>query len=112
MKTANWMMMFLLAAGLALAGCSKAEKPKTMVEGVAIDVPKLRELFAANTSADVQTSLSEVAMGLRYADYPRAFAALSKLDSAPGVTDAQKKAVAEMTEQVKLAAGKAASPAR
>lgn len=43
----------------------------------------------------------------------RAYAALAKLDSAPGLTEAQKKAVAEVTEQIKQLASKStAKPAR
>ncbi len=43
----------------------------------------------------------------------RAYAALAKLDSAPGLTEPQKKAVAEVTEQIKQLASKStAKPAR
>ena len=109
MKTANWMMMFLLAGVLALVGCGK-EKPKAQVmEGVTVDVPKLREAFAT-AGPDLQASVSEVAMGLRYDDYPRVFAALAKLDSAPGLTEPQKKIVATVTEEVKQLASKAMAP--
>jgi hypothetical protein len=109
MKTANWMMMFLLAGVLALTGCGK-EKPKAQVmDGVTIDVPKLREAFVT-AGPDLQSSVSEVAMGVRYTDYPRAFAGLAKLDSAPGLTEAQKKLVSQVTEQVKQLATKAAAP--
>jgi hypothetical protein len=109
MKIAKWMMMFLLGGVLALAGCGK-EKPKAQViDGVTVDVPKLREAFAA-ASPDLQTSVSEVAMGLRYDDYPRVYAALAKLDSAPGLTEPQKKIVATVTEEVKQLASKAPAP--
>jgi hypothetical protein len=109
MKTRYWMMMFLAAGLLALAGCSK-EKPATPVmDGVTIDLPKLKEAFAT-AGPDAQTSISEVTMGMRYSDYPRAFAALAKLDSTPGATEAQKKVVADVTQQVKQAASKNSSP--
>jgi hypothetical protein len=103
------MMMFLLAGVLALAGCGKAKPAAPVMAGVTVDVPKLKEAFAT-ASPELQTSVSEVAMGLRYGDYPRAFAALAKLDSAPGLTEPQKKIVGEVAEQVKQLAGKAAAP--
>jgi hypothetical protein len=49
-------------------------------------------------------------MGIRYNDYPRAFAGLAKLDSAPDLTEAQKKIVGEVTVQVKTLASKASGP--
>ena len=110
MKTMQWLMVCLLAGVFAIAGCSK-EKPATPVmDGVTIDLPKLKEAFAT-AGPDVQTSVSEVTQGVRYGDYPRAFAALAKLDSAPGVTDAQKKVVGELVEQVKQVAAKNAPAA-
>src|ERR1035437_9505025 len=106
----NWVGMCLVAGGLVLTGCGKPQKPAPMVVvGVTVDLPKLKEAFAA-ASPEVQTSVSEVAMGLRYDDYPRCFAALAKLDSAPGSTEPQKKIVGEVTEQIKQLATKAAAP--
>ena len=106
-------MMLLLAGGLAgalaLTGCGKKETPTPAPMGVTVDMPKLQQAFA-NTTPDLQAAVSEVAMGVRYTDYPRAFAGLAKLDSAPGLTEPQKKMVATMTEQVKQLAGKAAAP--
>jgi hypothetical protein len=110
MKTANWMMMFLLAGALALAGCGKQAKPVASVaDGVTVDVPKLREAFAT-AAPEVQTSVNEVVQGIRYTDYPRCFAALDKLGAAPGITEPQKKILSQVTEQLKQAAGKAAAP--
>src|ERR1019366_4103742 len=79
MKTANWMMMLLLAGGLAgalaLTGCGKKETPTPAPMGVTVDMPKLQQSFA-NTTPDLQAAVSEVAMGMRYGEYPRSFAAL------------------------------------
>ncbi len=112
MKTANWMMMFLLAGVLALTGCGKEKSAAPVVEGVAVDLPKLQEAFAT-ASADLQNIVSEVTMGVRYADYPRATAALGKLANAPGLTEPQKKILTDITEQVKQLASKApAAPPR
>src|ERR1035437_6529209 len=113
MKTANWMMMCLLAGGLAgglaLTGCGKKETPAPAPMGVTVDIPKLQQAFA-NTTPDLQAALSEVTMGMRYGDYPRAFAALEKLANAPGIPDAQKKIVGKVTEQIKALASTAATP--
>ena len=109
MKNANWIMTLLFAGLLGLAGCGK-EQPKTpVVEGVTVDLPKLEAAFAT-ASAELQNIVPEVAMGVRYRDYPRAYSALAKLDSASGLTEEQKKAVAEITEQIKQLANKSAAP--
>ena len=47
MKTTNWMMMFLLAGVLTLAGCGKEVKPAASVaDGVTVDMPTLRQVVA------------------------------------------------------------------
>ena len=110
MKTANWLMMFVLAGVLALAGCGKAKPAAPVVEGgVTVDLPKLEEAFATASPA-LLNIVPEVAMGVRYSDYPRAFAALGKLAAAPGLTEPQKKIVGEVTEQIKALASKSAAP--
>lgn len=102
--------MFLFAGLLALPGCGKQKPPAAPVQhGVAIDLPKLREAFAT-ASPELQQAVSEVAMGVRYADYKSALAALNKLASAPSATEAQKKIVGEVTEQIKQLASKDTSP--
>ena len=101
--------MSLLAGVLALAGCAKEKPAVPVMDGATVDLPKLKEAFAT-ASSELRVSVSEVAMGVRYMDYPRAFAGLAKLDSAPGLTEPQKKTVSEVTEQVKQLAAKAAAP--
>lgn len=112
MKIVNWIMMLLFASMLALTGCGKEQPAAAVVEGVTIDVPKLQEAFAT-ASDELRTSVSEVTMGLRYGDYARATTALTKLASAPGLTEPQKKILGDVTEQVKQLASKApAAPPR
>jgi hypothetical protein len=113
MKTTNWIMTLLLAGGLvgalALTGCGKPKTAATTVGGGQVDLPKLTQAFATPTP-DQQAALSDVAMGLRYGEYTRCFAGLEKLASTPGITDAQKKIVDEVIEQVKAKANKPATP--
>lgn len=109
MKNANWIMTLVCAGVLALVGCGKKEAANVEIKGVTVDLPKLESTFST-ASPDIQNIVPEVAMGVRYADYPRAFAALAKLDSAPGLTAEQKKVVAEVTEQVKQLANKVPPP--
>ena len=109
MKTTNWLIGLLLAATLALAGCGKSDKagagpPKA-------DLSKLQRAFPAPTP-QMQQCLTTIATGFRYGQYADAFAALDKLAADPSATEAQKKAVAEFTEQLKkMAAGAAPAPA-
>ena len=105
MKNANWMMLTVLASVVALAGCGKEEPRTPVVEGVKVDLPKLQEAFAMAT-ADLQNTVSEVTMGVRYSEYPRAFAALDKLAKAPDLTERQKKILSEVTEQIRQLASK------
>jgi hypothetical protein len=102
-------MMFVLAGVLALVGCGKPAPPATAQEGVTANLQKLREAFA-NASPELQSAVSEVAQGFRYGDYPTSMKALAKLDSAPGLTDAQKKAVAGVAEQIKQLVNKSPAP--
>jgi hypothetical protein len=109
MKIVNWMTMCLLAGALALTGCGKQEPAPPVVAGVTVDLLKLRDAFAT-AGPEMQTAVSEVGMGVRYADYARALSALEKLASAPGLTGPQKKIANEVTEQVKALASKATAP--
>jgi hypothetical protein len=111
MKNTNWIITSLFVGVLALAGCGKKQPAGFELKGVTVDLPKLESAFAT-ASPDLQNIVPEVTMGVRYADYPRAFAALAKLDSAPGLTDAQKKAVAEVAEQIKQLSTKAPPPTK
>jgi hypothetical protein len=103
------LLLGIALAGSLLVGCGKG-KPATaqVVYGVTVDMPKLQAAFAT-ASPELQNCVSEVAMGLRYDDFPRSFAGLAKLESAPGVTEPQKKIVSEVAEQIKQVASKASA---
>jgi cell pole-organizing protein PopZ len=104
MRIVKWSTLLSLAAILAWAGCGKPKSQAPVVQGITIDVPKLRAALGTSTP-EVQTALEEVATGVRYRDFSQALGGLDKIARTPGLTEAQKKAVAEVTEQVKQVAG-------
>ncbi len=78
-----------------------------------LDLPKLNEAFV-NASPEVKKTATEVTLNVRYTKYEDALMALDKLANDPNVTEAQKKIVTTVIEQVKkLANGApAAAPAQ
>jgi ABC-type Fe3+-citrate transport system substrate-binding protein len=114
MNMTKWIMICLLAVALAPVGCGKKDSAQSgQTQAVTIDVPKLRTAFAS-ASPELKAISDEV---IRYVEFGRSYAtglaALDKLANAPGITDDQKKVVAEVTEQVKkMMGGGAAAPAQ
>jgi hypothetical protein len=111
MKTTNLVSVILLAGTCLFLGCGKGSQnqagpPPMMLNGVAVDMPKLVQAFPTPNPA-VQGSLGKLAFGLRYADYSGAVAELGNIASQPDLTDAQRNLVSNVTEQVKLAISKA-----
>jgi hypothetical protein len=105
-------MIILLAAALAPVGCGKQKSPAPVPQGVSIDESALRNAFST-ASPDLQGLSAEAVRGIRRVNYPAALAALGKLANAPGLTDAQKKVVTDVTAQVKQSASSApAAPAQ
>ena len=104
--------MFLLAGLIASASCSKAPPPPPVQQGVTLDLPKLKEAFA-DASPELQAQVTQVINGVRYEQFASAMKALDKLAATASLTEAQKKIVAQVTEQVKQVATKAgAAPPR
>ena len=113
MNMTKWITICLLAVALVPVGCSKKDAPPAQTQAVTIDVPKLKSAFAS-ASPELK-ALSDQAIG--YVQYGRSYSQglglLDQLANAPGVTDDQKKVVAEVTEQVKKTmGGGAAAPAQ
>ncbi len=107
MNITKWIMICLLAVALAPVGCSKKET-SSVPPAVDIDVPKLRDAFA-NASPELKaqaTSAIRMIASHREAD---AVPLLEQLANAPGLTDDQKKALAEVTGQAKQMANRAAA---
>jgi hypothetical protein len=99
-----------MAAGLLVvggAGCNKGADPAkgpVKQNGVAIDSRKLQTELASNPSESLRKDMQKFAFGLRYHNYVDALVALDKVAAEPTLTEAQKKLVAEVAEQVKAAA--------
>jgi hypothetical protein len=106
MKTPIWLLVGLFACTLSCVGCGKKEPPPPQQQGVTLDLPKLTDAFA-NATPELQALVGQVTQGVRYGEYASALAALAKLENAPGLTEAQKKIVTEVTAQVKEVASKA-----
>ena len=114
MNMTKWIMICLLAVAFAPVGCSKKDSSQAgQQQAVTLDVPKLRNAFAS-ASPELK-ALSDQAIGLIEfgRSYSQGLGILDQLANAPGVTEDQKKVVAEVTDQVKkMMGGGAASPAQ
>jgi hypothetical protein len=108
MNITKWIAIILLAAALVPVGCGKSNSGQNP-PGVSIDLPKLRDSFTA-ASPDLQTLSGEAVRNIRFGNYPAALVSLEKLANAPGLTDAQKKVVTDVTAQVKQSASNTPAP--
>jgi phage tail protein X len=111
MKMTKWLTVLVMAGVLALAGCSKAPSAQQDVEvnGVKVSLPALQQSLSTSTDKDVQSSQGQMAYGLRYRNYAQVQAELAKLAANPTLTDAQKKLVAKVDEQMKQVVAKAST---
>ena len=103
-----------MASVLAVAGCGKSQQGQSSqgmeINGVKVDLPKLRDLV--NQKPDQRDSINTAVSAIRYGKYDDGLADLEKLAADPSFTDAQKKLIADVIEQVKQVKAKApASPA-
>ncbi len=112
MKMINWMAVVLAAGMLTFVGCSRKEKlPDSQeVAGVSVDLPKLQKAFEG-AKPEILDTVTQVSFGLRYGDYMKSLAALDKLSSDTTITEAQKKVVTDVIEQVKKVMAQAPAPA-
>jgi len=97
-----------------MVGCGKKAPPPTAeISGVTVDLPKLNEAYVSATP-ELKNVSTQVAFNIRYGKYEEALMALDKLLNDPASTDAQKKVVTTVIDQVKKLAGAApgAAPAQ
>ena len=102
MKTTMWIAGSLAGAVLIFSGCGKSQPgPEAApAQPVSVDVPKLRDTCASGNAA-VKAGANRAIMALRVGNYATALAELEKLAANPGLTELQKQAVKEVSEQVK-----------
>jgi hypothetical protein len=115
MKMTNLLSGLVAATFIVSAGCSKGDKTPTapVMNGVSVDIPKLNAAFE-NSPQQIRTTVNQVGFNIRYGKYEEALMACDKLVNDPGVTDAQKKVVNEVIEEIKKLANAApaAAPAQ
>jgi hypothetical protein len=97
----TWITGFLMAGTLAFAGCGKSEKP-VITDGTvqAIDATKFRPAFSS-ASPQIKAIVDNVMMSIQASAYRETLVGLDKLAGLPDLNEAQKKVVADLTEQVK-----------
>ena len=108
MKKIHLLLGLVAATVIVSAGCSKSQKtpPAPEFQGVQVDLPKLTAAFE-NSSQELKVAATQVSFNVRYQKYEDALMGLDKLVNDPNVTDAQKKVVNEVIDQVKKLAGAA-----
>jgi hypothetical protein len=104
MKTTQWICGILAAGVIGLVGCRKSDETPAPPPGGAptVDVGKLRQAFPT-AEGEVQNCLTKIRNAVRYSDYPTAMSELEKLAADAKLTEAQKKVVNDLMEQVKQA---------
>ena len=113
MKTTKYLFLILTVGLLALAGCGKPDKAATTARVPGrVDLSQLQQQFP-NPTPEVTACLSKITFACRSRIFDTAQAELDKLAQLPNLTEAQKKAVDEVVEQVKTAMkARAAAPAQ
>jgi hypothetical protein len=100
----------MLSAMLAGFGCGKKSAPPKVqpldINGVKVDLATFGEAFTG-AAPELQSQVIQVRSAFRYSLYPKALEELDKLAAMPGVSDAQKKAISDLAEQVKQVIAKA-----
>lgn len=101
MKPSIWISPLLLAGVLAFSGCGKSGEPTPAGASIqAIDATKLRPALES-ASPQAKALVDDVMMSIQSVAYRKALAGLDKLASLPDLTDAQKKVVADLSDQLK-----------
>lgn len=91
-----------IIVAISACGRGKITGPPVALNGVSIDLPKLQQA-CGSSNPTIRDSIDKVRLSIRYADYRTALAELAKLANNPDITEAQKKTVNDVSEQVKQA---------
>ena len=99
--------LLIVAALCAFQGCKKEQvTPQPMeIQGVKVELYKLDQAFT-NAPLEIAEVKNDAIQNIRYGLHEKAFMALDKLASNPGLTDQQKKAVNEIIDQMKQVVAK------
>ena len=102
MKTTTWIAGGLVATLLLFSACGKSKQSSqaAATQRVPVDVPKLRDTCASGPP-DVQAGAGRAIMAIRMDNYATALAELERLAANPSLTETQKQAVKEVSEQVR-----------
>ena len=105
-----YIIIVAVLAAFGSIGCHK-QTVSTAVPQTLPDAMTQLQVALANSSAETQSNLGGVYLGIRYADYAKAGASLQQISSDPGLNDNQKKLVSEVDALLKKAAAdQAAAP--
>ena len=104
----------LVAVAVAVAafftGCNKSsETPPGTPPPQAINATEFRPAFAT-ASPEIKAAADQVMMNIQSSMFQEALSGLAKLSANPALTEAQKKSVADLTEQVKKKIAAIAAP--
>jgi len=112
MRAINLTLGVIAVTLLTAVGCGKSDKtpPAPQVQGVTVDIPKLTQAFE-NASPEIKSTVTAVGFNVRYNKYEDSLMALDKLANDPNVTEAQKKVVSQLIEEVKELANAAPAAA-
>ncbi|HEV2392039.1 MAG TPA: hypothetical protein VG146_06710 [Verrucomicrobiae bacterium] len=102
----RWILTICLLCATAVVGC-KQQKPPPGAAFQEVNGAPLVQAFAA-AQGDTQATVRKTIMDIQGSYYTDALGDLDKLASTPGLTDQQKKAVADLSDQVKKKAQEAA----
>ncbi len=101
---------FCLAFLVSLGACSKSSEadklPPMEFEGVKVDTPRLMAEFM-NASPELQKPVNDAVTKMRYKQYLQAMMALDEVLKDPGLSDQQKKLLAQVIGELKEVIAKA-----
>jgi hypothetical protein len=113
MKMTQYLLIVLMAGALALVGCGKSNKqaPAAQQTPGVVDLNALQTAFPDPTP-EVQAILGKLRFNQRYGFHDKNLPELETLSALPNLTEPQKKAIADVTEQVKAAIAAQPPPAQ
>jgi hypothetical protein len=107
MRISGWILTAVMAATLALVGCSKQDGAGT---ASSVDTSALESKFQS-AEATVKASADKAVAAIKSADYSGAVAELKKLGENAKLTPEQQQAIKDVIAQVEKAITEAASKA-